>query len=184
MKTKRLRILTSEITTTNKMTITSASNATTSPDTAADPARAAKVHALMQNLLSKSPIYGLILSDIQLVSVVAGSVTLQLKLTATHINSKGGLHGAVSATMVDFVTGLAICSHDLREKTGASVDMHLMFLSTAQAGDTVLVHGTADRVGGSLAFVSISINRLGEDGSETPVTLARHSKYVRGTRES
>ncbi|EFY90547.1 thioesterase family protein [Metarhizium acridum CQMa 102] len=167
------------------MTLSSTSNETPSQDNtaAADAARTAKVHALTQSLLSKSPIYGLILSDIQLTAVAAGTVTLRLTLSATHLNSKGGLHGAVSATIVDFVTGLAICSHDLREKTGASVDMHLMFLSTAAAGDTVLTPSPAERVGGSLAFVSIAINKLEEDGSETPVTLARHSKYVRGTKE-
>jgi acyl-coenzyme A thioesterase 13 len=141
--------------------------------------RTAQVHALMQSLLAKSPIYGLILSDIQLTKVNAGSVTLQLQLSATHLNSKGGLHGAVSATIVDFVTGLAICSYDLREKTGASVDMHLSFLSTAKAGDTVLIHSTAERVGGSLAFVSIKINKLDSHGKETPVTLAQHTKYVK-----
>lgn len=87
----------------------------------------------------------------------------------------------MSATIVDFVTGLAICSHDLREKTGASVDMHLSFLSTAKAGDVVLIHSTADRVGGSLAFVSIKINKVEEDGSEKLVTSAQHTKYVRGS---
>ncbi|OAA50390.1 thioesterase family protein [Metarhizium rileyi] len=151
---------------------------------AAAAARTATVHALQQSLLAKSPIYGLILSDIQLTKVIPGTVTLQLKLSATHLNSKGSLHGAVSATLVDFVTGLAICSHDLRERTGASVDMHLSFLSTAKAGDTVLIHSTAERVGGSLAFVSVRINKLDEDGDEVPVTLARHSKYVRGTKET
>ncbi|KAK8932602.1 hypothetical protein H634G_06254 [Metarhizium anisopliae BRIP 53293] len=167
------------------MTLSSTSNETSSPDStaAADAARTAKVHALTQNLLSKSPIYGLILADIQLAAVAAGTVTLWLTLSATHLNSKGGLHGAVSATIVDFATGLAICAHDLRERTGASVDMHLTFLSTAAAGDTVLIRSTAERVGGSLAFVSVDINKLGEDDSETPVTRARHTKYVRGTKE-
>ncbi|OAQ69990.1 thioesterase superfamily [Pochonia chlamydosporia 170] len=144
-----------------------------------DTPRTTQVQSLMHSLLAKSPIYNLILSDIQLTHVHPGSVTLHLRLSATHLNSKGGLHGAVSATIVDFVTGLAICAHDLREKTGASVDMHLSFLSTAKAGDTVVIHSTAERVGGSLAFVSIKINKLGEDGTEVPVTLARHTKYVR-----
>jgi acyl-coenzyme A thioesterase 13 len=148
-------------------------------DTADPSIRHEKVLALMHRLLAMSPIYGLILPSIQLVKVLPGSATLQLTLSPTHLNSKGGLHGAVSATIVDFVTGLAICASDLRESTGASVDMHLSFLSTAQAGDTVLIHSTAERVGGSLAFVSVRINKLLRDGTEKPVTLAQHTKYVR-----
>ena len=135
-------------------------------------ARLTQVQTLMTTLLSKSPIYGLILSDIKLLRVVRGTVTLSLTLKATHLNSKGALHGAVSATIVDFVTGLAICSWDLREKTGASVDMHLSFLSAARAGDTVTIQSTAEKVGGSLAFVTIRISKVGDDGEERLVTLS------------
>lgn len=156
------------------------SSSSLTDDSAAE-ARTTKVQSLMRTLLARSPVYGLILADIKLADVTPGTVTLRLKLAATHLNSKGGLHGAVSATMVDFVTGLAICSHDLRESTGASVDMHLSFLSAAQADDTVAVHGTAERVGGNLAFVTVRINKLARDGTEKPVTLAQHTKFVRGT---
>lgn len=149
---------------------------------ATEPAsRAAAVQSLMDQLRAKSPIYGLILPDIHLVNVLPGAVTLHLRLTTLHLNSKGALHGAVSATIVDFVTGLAICSQDLREKTGASVDMHLTYLSTAEADDTVVIRSTAERVGGNLAFVTVRINKLAEDGTERPVTLAQHTKFVRGT---
>ncbi|KAK2616494.1 hypothetical protein QQS21_000536 [Conoideocrella luteorostrata] len=145
------------------------------------PSPDAAVAKLRQYLLDNSPIYSLILSDITLAKISRGTVTLQLRLSRTHLNSKGALHGAVSATIVDFVTGLAICSHDLREQTGASVDMHLSFLSTAKEGDTAVIHSTAEKVGGNMAFVTVRINKLGEDGTERPVTLAQHTKYVRGT---
>lgn len=155
------------------------SQGSAAPD--AEGARTAQVAALTERLLTASPIYGLILSDIALKKVINGTVTTQLKLSATHLNSKGGLHGAVSATIVDFVTGLAICSVDLRESTGASVDMHISFLASAKAGDTVLIESKVDRLGGSLAFVTIRISKVEADGSETLVTLAQHTKFVRGT---
>ncbi|KAG5933646.1 hypothetical protein E4U53_000924 [Claviceps sorghi] len=142
--------------------------------------RTTQVNALMRSLLAKSPIYGLMLADMRLHDVLPGAVTLRLRLTPTHLNSKGGLHGAVSATMVDFVTGLAICAHDLRETTGASVDMHLSFLAAARLGDELVVRASAERVGGNLAFVTVRINKLAGD-AEKPVTLAQHTKFVRGT---
>ncbi|KAM4057252.1 thioesterase superfamily protein [Hirsutella rhossiliensis] len=144
--------------------------------------RRAQVQALLARLVANSPIYSFALLAMELETVSRGSVTTRLRLTERHANSKGGLHGAVSATVVDFVTGLAIASWDGRATTGASVDMHLSYLATARAGDWVRVEARAERVGGSLAFVTVSIVRVGEGGAaDEVVVLAQHTKYVRGT---
>lgn len=138
--------------------------------------RKTHIETCLNVLRERSPIYGTILPTLQIHSVTPGVVTSQLTLDDIHINSKGSLHGAVSATIVDLTTGLAISSHDLREATatGASVDMHLSYLGTAKKGETVEVVSTAEKVGGSVAFVTVRIavgDRL--------VTLAQHTKYVR-----
>ncbi|UNI13933.1 hypothetical protein JDV02_000622 [Purpureocillium takamizusanense] len=147
--------------------------------------RTAHVQALLERLLQGSPIYGLILPTIRLESASHdGLVVTSLTLTPTHVNSKGGLHGAVSATIIDFTTGLAIAATDLRETTGASVDMHISYLSTARVGDRVRVETRAERVGGSLAFVTVRIVKVDDDaaeGREVVVTMGQHTKYVRGT---
>ncbi|KAH6606950.1 acyl-coenzyme a thioesterase 13 [Trichoderma cornu-damae] len=145
--------------------------------------RTAHVEQLSTWLVENSPIYNILLSDIRHTSVVAGTVTSRLALTPTHLNSKGGLHGAVSAAIIDFTTGLAIASWDLREKTGASVDMHISYLSSAAgAGDVVEIVATAEKVGGSMAFVTILIQKIeAVDGEEkrTIVTKGHHTKFVR-----
>ena len=143
--------------------------------------RDAHVQALLHRLLANSPIYGLMLSTMRLASVARGTVVTALTLGPEHVNSKGGLHGAVSAVIIDFTTGLAIASRDLREATGASVDMHISYLSSARVGDEVRVETRAERVGGSLAFVTVRIARVDAQGGETVVTLGQHTKYVRGT---
>ncbi|KAL3964901.1 hypothetical protein ACCO45_001905 [Purpureocillium lilacinum] len=143
--------------------------------------RTAHVQALLERLLQASPIYGLILPTIRLESASHGLAVTTLTLTPTHVNSKGGLHGAVSATIIDFTTGLAIASTDLREATGASVDMHISYLSIARVGDKVRIETRAEKVGGSLAFVTVKIVKVAEDGSEVIVTMGQHTKYVRGT---
>ncbi|KAJ3532230.1 hypothetical protein NM208_g8533 [Fusarium decemcellulare] len=155
------------------------------PDVAASEAeRSAHVQRLIDRLLEKSPIYTFLLSSVKLISTTRGSVTTRLVLDSNHVNSRGGLHGAVSATIIDFTTGLAIASWDLRETTGASVDMHISYLSTAKVGDTVEIVSTADKVGGSMAFSTIRISKVGEDGSLTPVTVGQHTKYVRQSTAS
>ncbi|KAM0256090.1 hypothetical protein ACHAQJ_005177 [Trichoderma viride] len=145
--------------------------------------RTAHVEQLSNWLTQNSTIYNIFLSGIKQTSVVAGSVTSRLTLTTAHLNSKGGLHGAVSAAFIDFTTGLAIASWDLREKTGASVDMHISYLSSAAgAGDVVEIVATAEKVGGSMAFVTIVIQKVEVvDGEEkrTIVTKGHHTKFVR-----
>ncbi|KFA60060.1 hypothetical protein S40285_09130 [Stachybotrys chlorohalonatus IBT 40285] len=144
------------------------------PDVA--PERTAAVQALADRLSSKSHIYHVFLSSMTLTRVCRGTVVSQLLLEPMHANSRGGIHGAVSATIIDFVTGLAIASWDLRESTGVSVDMHISYLSTARAGDTVEVEARAERVGGNLAVVTIRIAKVEADGGRTLVTLGTHTK--------
>lgn len=143
--------------------------------------RWAHVERLLERLRERSPIYGLILPTLKLEAVSHGLAVTSLVLGPPHVNSKGGLHGAVSATIVDLTTGLAIAATDLRETTGASVDMHLSYLGTARAGDRVRIETRAERVGGSLAFVTVRIVRVGDDGADEIVTIGQHTKYVRGT---
>ncbi|PHH64766.1 hypothetical protein CDD81_4028 [Ophiocordyceps australis] len=145
-----------------------------SPDE--DVIRTNLVQRLLARLVSASPIYASTLSTLALSCVERGLVLATLTLTPVHVNSRGSLHGAVSATIVDLVTGLAIASWDGRGSTGASVDMHLSYLSTAAVGDEVQIEARAQRVGGSLAFVTVRIMR----GQEV-VTLGQHTKYVKGT---
>lgn len=145
-------------------------------------ARTAHVQSLITRLVAASPIYNFLLSSVRLhATTQPGTVTTRLTLGPEHVNSRGGLHGAVSAAIVDFTTGLAIASWDLRPTTGASVDMHISYLSTAAVGDELEVVSTADRVGGALAFVTVRIAKVGEGGVTTVVTLGQHTKYVRGT---
>ncbi|KAG8665444.1 hypothetical protein FPOAC2_10515 [Fusarium poae] len=150
------------------------------PDVDSLPAvRTAHVQSLMDRLRSKSPIYNFIMAPAQLMATSQGVVITRMTLNENHLNSSGSLHGAVSATIIDFVTGLAIASWDLRETTGASVDMHISYVSTARLGDTVEIISTADKVGGSVAFSSIKIFKVEADGTSKLVTHGQHTKYVK-----
>jgi acyl-coenzyme A thioesterase 13 len=147
---------------------------------ATDSQRLAHVRGIHLNrLLPNSPIYHFLLSPIRIVSATRGCVTAQLPITSNHTNSKGGVHGSVSATLVDWVGGLAIASYDMRDNTGVSVDIHISYVGTAKEGDMLEIEGVATKVGGNLAFTEAKIFRLVEGERKSLVATASHTKFVK-----
>lgn len=136
------------------------------------------VQVYWANMRKNSPIYEFLLSDILLVSASKGIFTARLIVKPCHLNSKGTLHGAVYACLTDWAGGLAIATHG-REKTGVSTDIHTTFLSTAKEGDVLEIEGRANKVGGTLAFTSVEIRKVGEDGARSVVAMGSHTKYVK-----
>ncbi|KAH9907253.1 thioesterase superfamily protein [Xylariomycetidae sp. FL2044] len=145
-----------------------------------DATRKAHIEALLARQLPNSAIYQFLLSEVRIVSATRGRVTARLFLTRNHINSAGGLHGAVSAAIVDWAGGMAVASWDLRERTGVSVDIHVTYLSSAREGDEVEILGVADKVGGSLAFTKVVISKVVVEGGEAGPVVASgtHTKYA------
>lgn len=136
------------------------------------------VRAVWEKTKDASPIYQLLLSTVNLTSAIKGRVVAQLPLSSAHVNSRGTIHGAVSAAIVDWSGGMAIATHGF-EKTGASVDIHVSYLATAGVGDTLEIVATADKVGKSMAFTSIVITRMERDGkAEAIVAKGSHTKFL------
>jgi len=59
------------------------------------------VKGVWQRMQGNSPIYDFLLSDVEIISATKGSVTSRLVLSKNHVNSRGTIHGAVSAALVD-----------------------------------------------------------------------------------
>jgi exo-beta-1,3-glucanase (GH17 family) len=74
---------------------------TTSQDPSRDIDILSMVQQRWQRQVSASAIYSFLLTPITIISARKGHVAGMLTLTETHVNSKGGLHGSVSATIVD-----------------------------------------------------------------------------------
>ncbi|KAK4694335.1 acyl-coenzyme A thioesterase 13, partial [Lecanoromycetidae sp. Uapishka_2] len=137
------------------------------------------VQRVWESMRHNSPIYEFLLSDVSIIAASKeGSVQAQLEIKPVHLNSKGTLHGTVSACLVDWAGGLAIASTGL-EKTGASTDMHTSFVSTAKEGDVLWINAKASKVGGTLAFTNVEIGKAGMDGDKNIVSTGSHTKYVK-----
>jgi acyl-coenzyme A thioesterase 13 len=132
-----------------------------------------------------SPIYAFLFgtpdaSLIRFTHASRGLFTARLVLEERHLNSAGGLHGSVSATIVDWAGGLAIAAWDQRPATGVSVDINVSYLSTARLGDEIEIEGRVERVGANLAFTEVRIWKIDADGARgARVSSGRHTKFVK-----
>ncbi|KAH8820978.1 acyl-coenzyme A thioesterase-like protein 13 [Xylogone sp. PMI_703] len=136
------------------------------------------VKEVWQKLQGNSPIYDFLLPDVKIVSAIKGKFVAHLVLKQNHVNSRGTIHGAVSATLVDWSGGMAIATHGL-EKTGASIDIHITYVSTAQVGDTIEIEALANKVGRTMAFTTCKISKLVNGKAGPIVATASHTKYLK-----
>jgi acyl-coenzyme A thioesterase 13 len=66
------------------------------------------VQGVWERMRGNSPIYDFLLDSVVIVSASKGAVTSRLTLGKNHVNSRGTIHGAVSAALVDWSGGLAV----------------------------------------------------------------------------
>lgn len=144
-----------------------------------DPETLAHVEQFWLGRKPHSPIYQFLLEDIQLTHASKGVVRARLLLTKNHVNAHGGIHGSVSATIVDWVGGMAIAAWDKRTKTGVSTDIHISYQTSAKDGDTIEIEGRAGKVGGSLAFTTAMIWKVVNDTPGPIIASGSHTKFVR-----
>jgi len=141
----------------------------------------AHVEKVLGDKIAQNPIYAFILAGTTIVSATKGHVIARLPLGDSHMNSHHSLHGSVSATIVDWMGGMAISSYDLRHGSGVSVDIHVTYQSGAKVGEEIEIEGIAERVGGNLAFTKINIFKV-EDGKRGKVVATgTHTKFVKGS---
>ena len=137
------------------------------------------VQSIWTRMKPNSPIYRFLLDEVEIVSASKGTMLALLRVGPVHLNSRGVLHGTVSACLTDWAGGLAIASTG-PEKTGVSTDIHTTFMSTAKLGDTLEIEAQANKVGATLAFTTVEIRKRG-DGDTRPsvVCTGSHTKYVK-----
>lgn len=149
-----------------------------SPLPASDPEILSHVQSFWEQRKPHSPIYQFLLSDIEFTHASKGLVCARLRLTKNHVNAHGGIHGSVSATIVDWMGGMAVAAWDNRVKTGVSTDIHVSYLSSAKDGDLIEIEGKASKVGRTLAFTSVTISKVVDDAPGPVVATGTHTKFL------
>lgn len=127
-------------------------------------------------MLPNSPVYSFFFKDVEIVSAEHGSMVARLPVSGNLLNSKKGLHGSASATIVDWAGGMAIASTGML-KTGVSTDIHVSYVSSAKLGDILTIEGNVARVGRNMGFTTVTIYK-GEGDGKSVVAHGTHTKYV------
>lgn len=141
------------------------------------------LQTLTAKILSASPVYSHLLSDLTLEegSCSPGHVVyIWPSLPAHCLNSHKTLHGAVAATLVDFLGGPVIASttsDPLSAKRGVSTDISVQYLRDVKEGERVRVVGRAKKVGRRLAWVGVEV-WAGEEGKERLCVEGNHTKFI------
>lgn len=126
-----------------------------------------------------SPIYRILLDEVEIVSAIKGTVKARLRVIPVHLNSKGTMHGTVIAALTDWAGGLAITSTG-RTNTGLSTDIHTTFVSAAKEGELLEIEGRVSGAGRVLVFTTVEIRRVGEGGvTASVVATGTHTKYIK-----
>ena len=89
----------------------------------------------------------------------AGRVVVRVTVTQDLVNFAQTLHGGAAATLVDVVGTLAIIAADRHHRPGVSTDLNVSWFAPAPLGDVVLVEANVLKIGRTLAFVSVDLNR-------------------------
>lgn len=136
----------------------------------------ASVKSCWDRIKGGSPVYRFFFSNIEIMDAEHGSMVARLPVSENLLNSKNGLHGSVSATIVDWAGGMAIASTGL-QVTGVSTDIHVSYVSQAKLGDVLTIEGKVSRLGRNMAFTTVTIFK-GEEEKKAVVATGTHTKYV------
>jgi uncharacterized protein (TIGR00369 family) len=95
-------------------------------------------------------------AGMEVVAASEGAVTVAMDVGDGHVNLQGLVHGGMLAILADTACGLAIRSAMESGRLNVTTDLDIHYLAPAKPG-RILGHGTAVRVGRSLAFAEASI---------------------------
>lgn len=127
------------------------------------------------------------LPGIKLISCEPGRVEYTLALQPIHLNSHNTLHGAVSATIVDFIGGpviASVASNPLDAARGVSTDISIQYLNAARQGDELRIVGRSKKVGRQLAWVGVEIwsRKSGDESSGRLCVEGSHTKFISSSK--
>ncbi|CAH0554024.1 unnamed protein product [Brassicogethes aeneus] len=115
------------------------------------------------------------LQKVKVITVENGTAQAELKVEEEHTNVMGGLHGGLSATLVDCISSYALLSDKNGGTASVSVDLHTTYLKGAKIGDEILIDAKTIRAGKTLAFLEVLIKNK---ATGDLLVKGSHTKYI------
>lgn len=116
-----------------------------------------------------------VLRKVNILSLGDGNCTAELKLEEEHGNVLGGLHGGLSATIVDGISSYAFTTHKFGGVPHVSIHLNLEYLKGAQVGDEIQIFANTVRAGKTLAFLEVFIK---DKKSGSLLVKGTHTKFL------
>ncbi|XP_073993889.1 acyl-coenzyme A thioesterase 13-like [Rhodnius prolixus] len=116
-----------------------------------------------------------VLEKVKLISAGQGQCTAEMTVSEEHCNISGTLHGGLTCTLVDVLSGVALVTDKNYPSKGVSVDLHVTFLSAAPVGEQIVIESRTNKVGRTLAFLEVNIKNKKTDKI---VAKGSHTKFV------
>ena len=113
------------------------------------------------------------MQHLKVISAGNGKVHCEMPVHDEHVNLQGGLHGGMSATLVDFVSTCALGTCE-NPRFGVSVDLNVSYTAAAAVGDTLTITSEVLKVGKTLGFAAVDIKN--QDGKL--IATGRHTKFL------
>lgn len=137
------------------------------------------VMRISDDKMPSSPIYQWMFDGVKFIGASKGHVLARLTLSEKHMNSKNGMHGSLSLTIIDWIGGLVITTYDFRSSTGVSLDIHVSYQSTGRLGEEIEMEGIVDRLGGTIAFTRVNVYKVRDGARGDLLVTGSHTKYVK-----
>jgi acyl-coenzyme A thioesterase 13 len=117
------------------------------------------------------------LVGLEVLAMADGRAKVRLPIGEAVQNWFGSLHGGAIATLVDDAGTLAIVSADRDSRPGITTDLNVSYFTAARGAAVIAViaDATVQKIGKTLAFVSVDIRRE-DDGAL--VAQGRMTKFL------
>ena len=102
-----------------------------------------------------------------------GTVEFEFKVSKSHLNAYGTMHGGFIASMIDWAGSIAIMNYTDFKSIGVSTDISITYNRSAKLDDSVKVVAVCTKVGVNMGFTKVE---MFVDGKT--VAFGSHTKYL------
>uniref|UniRef100_T1IXZ6 Acyl-coenzyme A thioesterase 13 n=1 Tax=Strigamia maritima TaxID=126957 RepID=T1IXZ6_STRMM len=113
-----------------------------------------------------------LMNKLKFVSADEGSVVCEMTVERRHRNLVGILHGGMTATLIDSVSGFALLTKNCR---GVTVDLSVSYFYPIQPGQSILIDANIIKCGQNIAFVTSKIRDV---NNEKILAIGRQSFFI------
>lgn len=117
-------------------------------------------------------------AGLEVVSVGDGRAEIRYRVNDATANPHGMLHGGIVTLMHDVAVFLAVASVLPAEKHAVTCETHVSILRPANRGETIVVRGSVDRLGRTLAFLRSETFARDAAGAERLIATGSLTKAV------